>query len=436
MKPLVAIVGRPNVGKSRLFNRIVGERLSIVADTPGVTRDRLYKETEWNGKFFDLVDTAGLDDSKEEIDVEIRGQVETAIDLADLILFVVDFQTGVHKEDEEIIKLLRKSDKNTILVINKYDNFKKNDPEIFEYYSLGLDIYPVSAEVGLGIGDLLDGVVEKLPEIEKPIDDNKTKVAIIGQPNVGKSSLINKLIGESRNVVSSTPGTTRDAIDTAFSNKYGDYLFIDTAGIRKRRSISEEIEKYSIIRSFQAIDKSDVCILVIDATVGVTEQDTKILGRAHDAGKGIILVVNKWDLIENRDAEYKQHYDKIRSDLQFASYAPLVFISALTGLRTKSLFELINKVKDANSLKISTSLLNNIIFDSIATNSPPTSKGRKLSIYFTNQVSSKPPTFLFLVNDRKLFHFTYQRYLINNLRKTFDFEGTPIRFIIREKNKK
>ncbi len=436
MKPLVAIVGRPNVGKSRLFNRIVGERLSIVADTPGVTRDRLYKETEWNGKVFDLVDTAGLDDSKEEIDVEIRGQVETAIDLADLILFVVDFQTGVHKEDEEIIKLLRKSDKNTILVINKYDNFKKDDPEIFEYYSLGLDIYPVSAEAGLGIGDLLDGVVEKLPEIEKTIDDNKTKVAIIGQPNVGKSSLINKLIGESRNVVSSTPGTTRDAIDTAFSNKYGDYLFIDTAGIRKRRSISEEIEKYSIIRSFQAIDKSDVCILVIDATVGVTEQDTKILGRAHDAGKGIILVVNKWDLIENRDAEYKQHYDKIRSDLQFASYAPLIFISALTGLRTKSLFELINKVKDANSLKISTSLLNNIIFDSIATNSPPTSKGRKLSIYFTNQVSSKPPTFLFLVNDRKLFHFTYQRYLINNLRKTFDFEGTPIRFIIREKNKK
>ena len=436
MKPLVAIVGRPNVGKSRLFNRIVGERLSIVADTPGVTRDRLYKETEWNGKVFDLVDTAGLDDSKEEIDVEIRGQVETAIDLADLILFVVDFQTGVHKEDEEIIKLLRKSDKNTILVINKYDNFKKDDPEIFEYYSLGLDIYPVSAEAGLGIGDLLDGVVEKLPEIEKTIDDNKTKVAIIGQPNVGKSSLINKLIGESRNVVSSTPGTTRDAIDTAFSNKYGDYLFIDTAGIRKRRSISEEIEKYSIIRSFQAIDKSDVCILVIDATVGVTEQDTKILGRAHDAGKGIILVVNKWDLIENRDAEYKQHYDKIRSDLQFASYAPLIFISALTGLRTKSLFELINKVKDANSLKISTSLLNNIIFDSIATNSPPTSQGRKLSIYFTNQVSSKPPTFLFLVNDRKLFHFTYQRYLINNLRKTFDFEGTPIRFIIREKNKK
>ena len=276
MKPLVAIVGRPNVGKSRLFNRIVGERLSIVADTPGVTRDRLYKETEWNGKFFDLVDTAGLDDSKEEIDVEIRGQVETAIDLADLILFVVDFQTGVHKEDEEIIKLLRKSDKNTILVINKYDNFKKNDPEIFEYYSLGLDIYPVSAEAGLGIGDLLDGVVEKLPEIEKPIDDNKTKVAIIGQPNVGKSSLINKLIGESRNVVSSTPGTTRDAIDTAFSNKYGDYLFIDTAGIRKRRSISEEIEKYSIIRSFQAIDKSDVCILVIDATVGVTDRKSVV----------------------------------------------------------------------------------------------------------------------------------------------------------------
>ena len=409
MKPIVAIVGRPNVGKSRLFNRIIGERLSIVADTPGVTRDRLYKETEWNGVVFDLVDTAGLDESKDEITQEIRMQVDTAMDLADLVLFVVDFQTGIMKEDEEVIRILRKANKNSLLVINKYDQYIKDDPEIYEYYSLGLELYPVSAEAGKGIGDLLDAVVNKLPKIKKEEDDESIKVAIIGQPNVGKSSLINKLIGESRNVVSSTPGTTRDAIDTSFENKFGKYIFIDTAGIRKRKSINEEIEKYSIIRSFQAIDRANVCIVIIDAINGVTEQDTKILGRAQDAGKGIIIAVNKWDLIENKEKEYDAHFEKIRSQLQYASYAPIIFISALTGLRTEKLFDLINKVNEANSLKISTSILNQIIFDSIATNQPPSKKGRKLSIYYVTQVSSKPPTILFLVNDKKLFHFTYQR---------------------------
>ncbi len=435
MKPIVAIVGRPNVGKSRLFNRIIGERLSIVADTPGVTRDRLYKETEWNGVVFDLVDTAGLDESKDEITQEIRMQVDTAMDLADLVLFVVDFQTGIMKEDEEVIRILRKANKNSLLVINKYDQYIKDDPEIYEYYSLGLELYPVSAEAGKGIGDLLDAVVNKLPKIKKEEDDESIKVAIIGQPNVGKSSLINKLIGESRNVVSSTPGTTRDAIDTSFENKFGKYIFIDTAGIRKRKSINEEIEKYSIIRSFQAIDRANVCIVIIDAINGVTEQDTKILGRAQDAGKGIIIAVNKWDLIENKEKEYDAHFEKIRSQLQYASYAPIIFISALTGLRTEKLFDLINKVNEANSLKISTSILNQIIFDSIATNQPPSKKGRKLSIYYVTQVSSKPPTILFLVNDKKLFHFTYQRYLINNLRKVFELEGSPVRLIIREKDK-
>ncbi len=436
MKPIVAIVGRPNVGKSRLFNRIIGERLSIVANTPGVTRDRIYRETEWNGVVFDLVDTAGLDESKDEITNEIRTQVNTAIDLADLVLFVVDFQTGIMKEDEEVIRILRKSNKEVLLVINKYDQYKKDDPEIYGYYSLGLDLHPVSAEAGRGIGDLLDAIVDKLPKIESIEEDNKTKVSIIGQPNVGKSSLINKLIGESRNVVSSVAGTTRDAIDTTFVNKYGNYIFIDTAGIRKRKSINEEIEKYSIIRSFQAIERSDVCIVVIDAVNGVTEQDTKILGKAHDAGKGIIIVVNKWDLIENKEKEYDAYYEKIRSQLQYASYAPIVFISALTGLRVEKLFDLINKVKEANSLKISTSVLNNIIFDAMATNNPPTSKGRKLKIYYSTQVSTKPPTILLFVNDKKLFHFTYQRYLINNLRKAFDLEGTPVRLIIREKEKR
>lgn len=436
MKPIVAIVGRPNVGKSRLFNRIIGERLSIVADTPGVTRDRLYKETEWNGVVFDLVDTAGLDESKDEITKEIRLQVDTAMDLADLVLFVVDFQTGITKEDEEVIRILRKANKNALLVINKYDNYVKDDPEIFEYFSLGLDLFPVSAEAGKGVGDLLDGIVKRLPKIEVEKDDDKTKVAIIGQPNVGKSSLINKLIGESRNVVSSTPGTTRDAIDTAFENEYGKYVFIDTAGIRKRKSINEEIEKYSIIRSFQAVDRSDVCILIIDAITGVTEQDTKILGRAQDAGKGLIIAVNKWDLIEDKDKEYNTYFEKIRSQLQYASYAPIIFISALTGLRIEKLFDLINKVKESNSLKISTSLLNNVIFDAIATNQPPSKKGRKLSIYYVSQVASRPPTMLFLVNDKKLFHYTYQRYLVNNLRRVFDLEGTPIRLIIREKDKK
>lgn len=277
MKPTVAIVGRPNVGKSRLFNRIIGERISIVADTPGVTRDRLYRETEWNGITFDLVDTAGLDDSKDEITIEMRSQIDVAIDLADLILFVIDFKAGITKEDEEVIRILRKSQKESILVLNKYDNFKKDDPEIFEYYSFGLDVFPISAESGLGIGDLLDAVVEKLPKIDIEYEDDIIKVAIIGQPNVGKSSLINKLIGDTRNIVSSIPGTTRDAIDTPFENEYGKYIFIDTAGIRKRKSIDEEIEKYSIIRSYQAIERSDVCILVIDVLKGVTEQDTKIL---------------------------------------------------------------------------------------------------------------------------------------------------------------
>lgn len=277
MKPTVAIVGRPNVGKSRLFNRIIGERISIVADTPGVTRDRLYRETEWNGITFDLVDTAGLDDSKDEITIEMRSQIDVAINLADLILFVVDFKTGITKEDEEVIRILRKSEKESILVLNKYDNFKKDDPEVFEYYSFGLDVFPISAESGLGIGDLLDAVVEKLPKIDIKYEDDIIKVAIIGQPNVGKSSLINKLIGDTRNIVSSIPGTTRDAIDTPFENEYGKYIFIDTAGIRKRKSIDEEIEKYSIIRSYQAIERSDVCILVIDVLKGVTEQDTKIL---------------------------------------------------------------------------------------------------------------------------------------------------------------
>ncbi len=436
MKPIVAIIGRPNVGKSRLFNRIIGERISIVADTPGVTRDRIYRETEWNGVVFDLIDTAGIDESTDELTFGMKNQVNTAIDIADLILFVVDFKTGIIKEDEEVVRTLRKSNKNVILVVNKYDEFKKDDSDIFEYYSFGLDVFPVSAEGGIGIGDLLDEIVKRLPKTEIKVEEDKIKVAIIGQPNVGKSSLVNKLIGKERNIVSSIPGTTRDAIDTVFENQFGKYIFVDTAGIRKRKSIDEDIEKYSIIRSIQAIEKSDVCILVIDALKGVTVQDTKILGLAHDEGKGIIIAVNKWDQIENKEEDYDKYLNDIKTSLKFASYAPIIFISALTGLRTEKLFEMINKVNESNSLRVSTSVLNHIIFDSIATYQPPSSKGKKLSIYYTTQVSSKPPTILFLVNDKSLFHFTYQRYLINNIRKTFDLEGTPIRLIIREKGKK
>lgn len=432
MKSVVAIIGRPNVGKSRLFNRIIGQRISIVADMPGVTRDRIYATTTWNGKTFDLMDTAGLDNTKQEINFEMQEQVNTAIDLADLVLFVVDYKIGVMREDIEVANILRKNGKEVLVVINKCDKFIKDDPHILSFYELGFDILGVSAENGIGIGDLLDKVVESLPEYEEEQED-RIKVALIGQPNVGKSSLINKIMGENRNIVTDIPGTTRDSIDVNLENKDGKYLFIDTAGLRKKSKIIEDIEKYSIIRTNYAIERSDVCIVLIDATKGVQKQDTKILGLAHELGKAIIILVNKWDLIEDKEKQYDEYYKNVRQSLAYAQYAPIIFVSAKTGQRIDKIFKEINKVYESNTKKISTSVLNKVVFDAIATNQPPSDKGKKLKIYYVQQIGIQPPTFLLFVNSKELFHFSYQRYIINQFRNRFDFTGTPIKLIIKEK---
>ena len=435
-KPIVAIVGKPNVGKSRFFNYIIGQRISIVEDTPGVTRDRVYGEANWKNRNFTLIDTGGIEPESEDIIVsQMRQQANIAINVADVIIFMTDVKLGVTSTDEEIAIMLKKSKKPVILVCNKSDNIGEPPPELYEFYNLGLgNPYPVSAANALGIGDVLDAVYEYFPEEEETDEnDDIIKVAIIGKPNVGKSSLVNRIIGEPRTIVSNIAGTTRDAIDTEYQNEFGKYVFIDTAGIRKKSKINELIEKFSIMRTLLAIERSDVCLLLIDATEGVTDQDAKILGEAHEAGKGIIIAVNKWDEIEKDNWTTEEYKKDIYNKLAYASYAPIIFISAKTGQRVNKLFEMINSVASQNSLRVSTSVVNEIINEAISTVQPPSDKGKRLKIFYGTQASTKPPTFVIFVNNKELFHFSYQRYMINCFRNNFGLEGTPVRLIIREK---
>ena len=437
-KPTVAIIGRPNVGKSTFFNYIVGSRISIVEDTPGVTRDRIYAETNWRGRTFTVVDTAGIEPKSEDIIIsQMREQAQIAIEIADVIVFLTDIKQGVTATDEEIAVMLRKSKKPVILVCNKADNMSRDKNDIYEFYNLGMgDVYPVSAANALGIGDVLDAIYEKLPEKSDDEDDERIKVAVIGKPNVGKSSLINKILGENRTIVSSIAGTTRDAIDTEYENNHGKYVLIDTAGIRRKSKVTESIEKFSIMRTLLAIERADVCLMMIDATEGVTDQDAKIAGEAHEAGKGIIIVVNKWDEYEKETGTLEKYKKEIYNKLSYLSYAPIIFISAKTGQRVNKLFDMINHVNEQNSLRVSTSVLNQVINEAIAIVQPPTDKGKRLKILYGTQASTKPPTFVIFVNNKELFHFSYERYLINQFRKEFGLEGSPVRIIVREKAEK
>ena len=437
-KPTVAIIGRPNVGKSTFFNYIVGSRISIVEDTPGVTRDRIYAETNWRGRTFTVVDTAGIEPESDDIIIsQMREQAQIAIEIADVIVFLTDIKQGVTATDEEIAVMLRKSKKPVILVCNKADNMSRDKNDIYEFYNLGMgDVYPVSAANALGIGDVLDAIYEKLPQKNDDEEDERIKVAVIGKPNVGKSSLINKILGENRTIVSNIAGTTRDAIDTEYENSHGKYVLIDTAGIRRKRKVTESSEKFSIMRTLLAIERADVCLMMIDATEGVTDQDAKIAGEAHEAGKGIIIVVNKWDEYEKETGTLEKYKKDIYAKLSYLSYAPIIFISAKTGQRVEKLFDLINHVNEQNSMRVSTSALNQVINEAIALVQPPTDKGKRLKILYGTQVSTKPPTFVIFVNNKELFHFSYERYLVNQIRREFGLEGTPIRMIAREKHEK
>ena len=438
-KPTVAIIGKPNVGKSTFFNYIVGSRISIVEDTPGVTRDRVYAETNWRGRNFTVVDTAGIEPESEDIIVsQMREQAKIAIDIDDVILFLTDIKQGVTAADQEIALMLKKSKKPVVLVCNKADNMSRDRNEIYEFYNLGLgEPYPVSAANALGIGDVLDAIYESFPEKKEGEDeDDRIKVAVIGKPNVGKSSLINKILGENRTIVSSIAGTTRDAIDTEYENQYGKYVLIDTAGIRRKSKVTESIEKFSIMRTLLAIERADVCLMMIDANEGVTEQDAKIAGEAHEAGKGIIIVVNKWDEYEKETGTLEKYKKEVYNKLSYLSYAPIIFISAKTGQRVDKLFSIINHVAEQNAMRISTAVLNQVINEAIALVQPPTDKGRRLKILYGTQASTKPPTFVIFVNNKELFHFSYERYLVNQIRKEFGLEGTPVRIIVREKIEK
>ena len=435
-KPVVAIIGRPNVGKSTFFNYIVGSRISIVEDTPGVTRDRIYGESNWRGRNFTLIDTGGIEPEKNDVILtQMRLQANIAIDIADVIIFVTDVRQGVTAADEEIALMLKKSKKPIILVCNKADSFQKFQSDIYEFYNLGIgDPMPVSASNAQGIGDVLDKVYDNLPtEADNDEDNERIKVAVIGKPNVGKSSLINKILGENRNIVSNIAGTTRDAIDSYFENEHGKYTFIDTAGIRRKSKVTEKIEKYSVLRSLFAIERADVCLMLIDANEGVTDQDAKIAGEAHEAGKGIILVVNKWDEYEKDTGTLEKYRKAIYEKLSYLSYAPVMFISAKTGQRVDKLFGMINDVAEQNAKRVTTSQLNQVINEAIAIVQPPSDKGKKLKIFYGTQASTKPPTFVIFVNSKDLFHFSYERYLVNQIRKEFGLQGTPIRIIVREK---
>ena len=439
MKPLIAIVGRPNVGKSMMFNKLVGQRLSIVEDTPGVTRDRLYAEAEWRNRKFDLVDTGGIEPSADsQILAFMRQQAEIAIQHATVILFVCDIKTGLTASDQEVANMLLRSQKPVVLAVNKMDQVGITNPDIYEFYNLGLgDPIAVSAVHGHGTGDLLDACMEYFPpEDEEEEEDDVIKVAVIGKPNVGKSSLVNRILGEQRVIVSDMAGTTRDAVDSYFENQKGKYLFIDTAGMRKKSKVDDRIEKFSGLRATMAIERADVCLILVDANEGVTEQDTKVAGLAHEAGKACIIVVNKWDAIEKDDKTMDHMRQDIRRDLSYMTYAPIVFISALTGQRVDRLFDLINYVNDQASLRITTGMLNTVLADATARVQPPTDKGRRLKIYYMTQIGIKPPHFVCFCNDAKLFHFSYQRYLENQIRSTFGLEGTPVRLTIRQKSDK
>ncbi len=435
-KPTVAIIGKPNVGKSTFFNYIVGSRISIVEDTPGVTRDRVYAETNWRGRNFTVVDTAGIEPESEDIIIsQMREQAQMAIEIADVIIFLTDVKQGVTATDQEIALMVKKSKKPVVLVCNKADNMSRDKNEIYEFYNLGLgEPYPISAANALGIGDVLDAIFENLPDKKAGEDeDDRIKVAVIGKPNVGKSSLINKILGQNRTIVSSIAGTTRDAIDTEYENQYGKYVLIDTAGIRKKSKVKESIEKFSIMRTLLAIERADVCLMMIDANEGVTEQDAKIAGEAHEAGKGVIIAVNKWDEYEKETGTLEKYKKEIYNKLSYLSYAPIIFISAKTGQRVDKLFNMINNVAEQNAMRVSTSVLNQVINEAIAIVQPPSDKGRRLKILYGTQVSTKPPTFVIFVNSKELFHFSYERYLVNQIRKEFGLEGTPIRVICREK---
>lgn len=438
-KPTVAIVGKPNVGKSTFFNYIVGKRISIVEDTPGVTRDRIYAESNWRGRDFTLIDTGGIEPESDDIILsQMRQQANIAISLADVIIFLTDIKQGVTAADKDIALMLKKSGKPIVLVCNKADNFGEAPNEIYEFYNLGLgEPYPVSATNALGIGDVLDAIYEYFPKEEKGDgQDGIINVAIIGKPNVGKSSLVNKILGEERVIVSDIAGTTRDATDSYFENEHGKYNFIDTAGLRRKSKVNEKIEKYSVMRTLLAIERADVCLMMIDANEGVTEQDTKIAGEAHEAGKGIVIVVNKWDAYEKHTGTLEKYKKEVYEKLSYMTYAPILFISAKTGQRVNKLFEMINEVARQNEMRISTGMLNQVLNEAIALVQPPTDKGKRLKVLYMTQASIKPPTFVIFVNSKELFHFSYERYLVNQIRKEFGLTGTPIRVIVREKGEK
>lgn len=437
-KPIVAVVGRPNVGKSTLFNRLAGERISIVQDTPGVTRDRIYADVEWTGRKFTLIDTGGMEIGAEDIILkQILQQAQIAIETADVILFVTDVKEGMTDDDKQVANMLRRTKKPVVLAVNKVDRIDRDGMNIYEFYELGIgDPIAISAGQALGLGDMLDEVISYFPEnTETEQEEEAIKVAIIGKPNVGKSSLINKILGEDRLIVSDIPGTTRDAIDSFIEIEGQKYIFIDTAGMRRKSKIKEEIERFSIIRAVAAVERCDVSILVIDANEGITEQDTKIAGIAHERGRAAIIAVNKWDSIEKNDKTMNQYLKDISNELAYMPYAPKVFISALTGQRITRMLELIQTVYQNHALRISTGVLNDVLIEATAMQQPPADKGKQLKLYYMTQVSIKPPTFVIFVNDRELFHFSYRRYIENQLREAFGFVGTPIHFIVREKGK-
>lgn len=437
-KPIVAIVGRPNVGKSTLFNRLAGQRLSIVDDTPGVTRDRLYIDVEWLNHQFTIIDTGGIEPNTDDIILsQMRQQAEIAMQTANVIMFIVDVKQGLTDSDMHVANMLRKTRKPVVLVVNKVDNMKQENFDVYEFYNLGLgEPIPISAGQALGLGDMLDEVVKYFPDdIENNKDDDAIKVAIIGKPNAGKSSLINKIIGEDRLIVSDIAGTTRDAVDTPITIDNQKFIFIDTAGMRRKSKVEDGIERYSIIRAVSAVERCDVAVLLIDASEGITDQDTKIAGIAHERGKAAIIAVNKWDKINKDDKTMNKFIKDIETELKYMPYAPMLFISALTGQRVNRLFEMIKMVSENHALRISTGLLNDVIIEATAMNQPPSDKGKQLKIYYVTQVSVKPPTFIIFVNDKQLMHFSYQRYLENQLREAFGFKGTPLHFIIRERTK-
>jgi len=438
-KPIVAVVGRPNVGKSTLFNALAGERISIVKDTPGITRDRIYADVTWLNQTFTMIDTGGIEpDTKDIILSQMREQAQIAMDTEDVIIFMVDVKQGLVDADAKVADMLRRSHKPVVLVVNKVDNFDKYIADVYEFYNLGIgEPFAISAANRLGLGEMLDEVSRHFPEgVEEEEEDDRPKIAIVGKPNVGKSSIINKLIGENRVIVSDIAGTTRDAVDTEVEHNGKDYVFIDTAGLRRKNKIKEELEHYMIVRTVSAVERADVVVLVIDAEEGVTEQDAKIAGIAHERGKGVIIAVNKWDAIEKNDKTIYRFSEKVRDTLAYMPYAELLFISAKTGQRLPKLFETIDMVIENHSLRVATGVLNEIMTEAVALQQPPSDKGKRLRLYYITQVAVKPPTFVIFVNDKELMHFSYTRYLENKIREAFGFKGTPLRFIIRERKDK